>query len=102
MRFATATSKKPWHAVLVCPDEAAATSLAEALPDATDTALFADYKQGAGNPEKLMEAFTRSIPLGRIGQPEDLPGAILFFASSDAAYVTGQVLSVSGGLTMNG
>jgi 2-hydroxycyclohexanecarboxyl-CoA dehydrogenase len=71
-------------------------------PGPTDTALFADYKEGAGNPEKLMEAFTRSIPLGRIGQPDDLPGAVLFFASDDAAYVTGQVLSVSGGLTMNG
>ncbi len=71
-------------------------------PGPTDTALFADYKEGAGNPEKLMEAFTRSIPLGRIGQPGDLPGAILFFASEDAAFVTGQVLSVSGGLTMNG
>jgi 2-hydroxycyclohexanecarboxyl-CoA dehydrogenase len=71
-------------------------------PGPTDTALFADYKEGAGNPEKLVEAFKRSIPLGRIGQPEDLPGAVLFFASDDAAYVTGQVLSVSGGLTMNG
>lgn len=71
-------------------------------PGPTDTALFAEYKEGAGNPEKLMEAFTRSIPLGRIGQPDDLPGAVLFFASQDAAYVTGQVLSVSGGLTMNG
>ncbi len=71
-------------------------------PGPTDTALFADYKEGAGTPEKLVEAFKRSIPLGRIGQPEDLPGAILFFASDDAAYVTGQVLSVSGGLTMNG
>lgn len=71
-------------------------------PGPTDTALFADYKEGAGNPDKLMEAFTRAIPLGRIGQPDDLPGAILFFASSDAAFVTGQVLSVSGGLTMNG
>ena len=71
-------------------------------PGPTATALFEDYKQGAGNPEKLMEAFTRSIPLGRIGQPDDLPGAILFFASADAASVTGQVLSVSGGLTMNG
>ncbi|MGH6678773.1 MAG: 2-hydroxycyclohexanecarboxyl-CoA dehydrogenase [Bradyrhizobium sp.] len=71
-------------------------------PGPTDTALFADYKQGAGNPEKLVEAFTRSIPLGRIGQPDDLPGAVLFFASDDASYVTGQVLSVSGGLTMNG
>ncbi|WP_137895592.1 2-hydroxycyclohexanecarboxyl-CoA dehydrogenase [Ramlibacter sp. 2FC] len=71
-------------------------------PGPTDTALFADYKEGAGNPEKLMEAFTRAIPLGRIGQPEDLPGAVLFFASEDAAYVTGQVLSVSGGLSMVG
>ena len=71
-------------------------------PGPTDTALFADYKEGAGNPEKLMEAFTRAIPLGRIGQPDDLPGAILFFASDDAGFVTGQVLSVSGGLTMNG
>ena len=71
-------------------------------PGPTDTALFADYKQGAGNPEKLMEAFTRSIPLGRIGQPDDLPGAIVFFASDAAGFITGQVLSVSGGLTMNG
>ncbi|QBR03180.1 2-hydroxycyclohexanecarboxyl-CoA dehydrogenase [Paraburkholderia pallida] len=71
-------------------------------PGPTDTALFADYKEGAGNPEKLLEAFQRSIPLGRIGQPEDLPGAIVFFASDDAGYITGQVLSVSGGLTMAG
>ena len=71
-------------------------------PGPTDTALFDGFKQGASNPEKLVEAFTRSIPLGRIGQPEDLPGAVLFFASADAAFVTGQVLSVSGGLTMAG
>jgi 2-hydroxycyclohexanecarboxyl-CoA dehydrogenase len=71
-------------------------------PGPTDTALFADYKQGAGDPAKLEEAFRRSIPLGRIAQPDDLPGAILFFASDDAAYITGQVLSVSGGLTMAG
>ncbi|SDD29384.1 2-hydroxycyclohexanecarboxyl-CoA dehydrogenase [Paraburkholderia lycopersici] len=71
-------------------------------PGPTDTALFADYKEGAGNPEKLLEAFQRSIPLGRIGQPDDLPGAIVFFASDDASYITGQVLSVSGGLTMAG
>lgn len=71
-------------------------------PGPTDTALFDGFKQGASNPEKLVEAFTRSIPLGRIGQPDDLPGAIAFFASADAGFVTGQVLSVSGGLTMNG
>ena len=71
-------------------------------PGPTDTALFEDYKQGAGNPEKLLEAFVRSIPLGRIGQPVDFPGAIAFFASDEAAFITGQVLSVSGGLTMAG
>lgn len=40
--------------------------------------------------------------MGRIGNPADLPGAVCFFASDDAAYITGQVLSVSGGLTMAG
>ncbi len=71
-------------------------------PGPTQTALFEDFKRGAANPEKLIEAFTRSIPLGRIGQPDDLPGAVLFFASDDAGFVTGQMLSVSGGLTMAG
>ncbi|MEH6633762.1 MAG: 2-hydroxycyclohexanecarboxyl-CoA dehydrogenase [Halopseudomonas aestusnigri] len=71
-------------------------------PGPTDTALFAEFIEGAGDPDKLKKAFERSIPLGRIGQPEDLPGAIAFFASDDAAYITGQVLSVSGGLTMSG
>jgi 2-hydroxycyclohexanecarboxyl-CoA dehydrogenase len=71
-------------------------------PGPTNTNLFAEFLKGAGNPDKLMEAFRRSIPLGRIGAPEDLPGAIAFFASDDAAYVTGQVISVSGGLSMAG
>lgn len=71
-------------------------------PGPTDTALLAGVAEGATNPEKLMEAFTRAIPLGRIGKPDDLAGAIVFLASDDAAFITGQVLSVSGGLTMNG
>jgi 2-hydroxycyclohexanecarboxyl-CoA dehydrogenase len=71
-------------------------------PGPTDTALFEGYRKGAGNPERLLNAFERLIPLGRIAHPRDLPGAILFFASDDAEYITGQVLSVSGGLTMNG
>jgi len=57
---------------------------------------------GARNPEKLDDAFRRAIPLGRLGEPKDLPGAICFLASDDAAFITGQVLSVSGGLTMAG
>jgi 2-hydroxycyclohexanecarboxyl-CoA dehydrogenase len=71
-------------------------------PGPTDTALLASVTEGAPNPEKLVEAFTRAIPLGRLGQPDDLAGAIAFLGSEDAAFVTGQVLSVSGGLTMNG
>ena len=71
-------------------------------PGPTDTALLAGVAEGAPNPEKLLEAFTRAIPLGRPGQPDDLASAIVFFASSDASFITGQVISVSGGLTMNG
>lgn len=71
-------------------------------PGPTDTGLLASVTEGAADPEKLREAFRRAIPLGRIGSPDDLPGAILFFASDDASFVTGQVLSVSGGLTMAG
>ena len=71
-------------------------------PGPTDTQLLGDFVTAAGNPEKLKEAFRRSIPLGRIGAPADLPGAICFFSSEDAAFITGQVLSVSGGLTMAG
>ena len=71
-------------------------------PGPTDTALLAGVAEGAANPEKLLEAFARAIPLGRLGKPDDLAGAIAFFASDDAGFITGQVLSVSGGLTMNG
>ncbi len=71
-------------------------------PGPTDTALLSGFASAAGNPEKLLEAFTRAIPLGRLGKPDDLAGAIAFMASDDAGFVTGQVLSVSGGLTMNG
>ena len=58
--------------------------------------------QSAGNPEKLREAYRRAVPIGRLGKPADIAGAVLFFASDDADFVTGQVLSVSGGLTMHG
>jgi 2-hydroxycyclohexanecarboxyl-CoA dehydrogenase len=71
-------------------------------PGPTDTQLLGDVLNTSSNPEKLQEAFRRSIPLGRIGAPDDLPGSICFFASDDAAFITGQVLSVSGGLTMAG
>jgi 2-hydroxycyclohexanecarboxyl-CoA dehydrogenase len=71
-------------------------------PGPTETALLDDVVSAAANPDKLREAFRRAIPMGRLGRPEDLAGAIAFLASDEAAYVTGQVLSVSGGLTMSG
>lgn len=71
-------------------------------PGPTETALLENFMAEAGNPEKLSEAFRRAVPMGRLGRPDDLPGAIAFLASDDAAFITGQVLSVSGGLTMNG
>ncbi len=71
-------------------------------PGVVKTDLYANYKQGARNPDKLDEAFRRAIPLGRLGEPDDLHGAICFLASDDAAFITGQVISVSGGLTMAG
>lgn len=71
-------------------------------PGPTDTALFKDFCGDGEYGEKLRNALTRSIPFGRLGQPEDLAGAICFLASDDAAFITGQVFSVSGGLTMAG
>ncbi len=71
-------------------------------PGPTDTALLADVAEGARDPAKLLEAFRSAIPLGRLGQPDDLASAIAFFGSDDAGFITGQVISVSGGLTMHG
>lgn len=79
-----------------------AITLNVVCPGPTDTNLFAGFLEGAGNPDKLRAAFERSVPLGRIGQPDDLQGAICFLSSDDAAYITGQTISVSGGLTMAG
>jgi 2-hydroxycyclohexanecarboxyl-CoA dehydrogenase len=53
-------------------------------------------------PEKHLEAFKKAIPFRRFGKPSEIADAVLFFASDRASYVTGQVLSVSGGLTMVG
>lgn len=71
-------------------------------PGPTDTALLAGVAEGARDPAKLIDAFRSAIPLGRLGQGDDLASAIAFMGSDDASFVTGQVLSVSGGLTMHG
>jgi 2-hydroxycyclohexanecarboxyl-CoA dehydrogenase len=65
-------------------------------PGPTDTPLFRSL------PEKLQAALTRAIPFRRLARPEEIADAILFFASPRSEFITGQVLSVSGGLTMAG
>lgn len=65
-------------------------------PGPTDTPLFATL------PDKVKDGLIRSIPFRRLGAPEEVADAVLFFASDRANYITGQVLSVSGGLTMAG
>ncbi|MFB1062735.1 SDR family oxidoreductase [Natrinema sp. H-ect4] len=50
----------------------------------------------------MLGSMADQIPFGRMAEPEDIAGAVAFVASDDAAFVTGQVLSVSGGLTMVG
>lgn len=65
-------------------------------PGPTDTPLMERV------PEKIREAFIRATPLRRLGQPQEVADAVLYFSSDQSSYVTGQVLSVSGGLTMSG
>ncbi len=71
-------------------------------PGPTDTPLLAAFFGEGEQGQKAAEGMKRSIPLKRLGQPDDLPGIVAFLASDDAAYITGQVISVSGGLTMAG
>lgn len=71
-------------------------------PGLTETGMFQEFVKGAGNPDKLREAYRRGVPLGRLGEPADIAGAVLFLASDDADFITGQTISVSGGLTMHG
>ena len=65
-------------------------------PGPTDTALFASF----AGPE-LREALTRAIPFRRLGLPTDVANVVAFLASDEASFVTGQTVSVSGGLTMS-
>ena len=67
-------------------------------PGPSDTPLF--QKEFAGPSPKLAESLKRVIPWGRLGTPEDIAPAVVFLASDDAGYITGQTISVSGGLTM--
>lgn len=67
-------------------------------PGPTDTPLLHSIDESG----KLMQALERAIPMRRLGQPEDYPGIVALLLSDDASYITGQTISVSGGLAMNG
>ena len=67
-------------------------------PGPSDTPLF--QKEFAAASPKLAESLKRVIPWGRLGVPDDVAPAVVFLASDDAGFITGQTLSVSGGLTM--
>lgn len=67
-------------------------------PGPSDTPLFANFDTTG----KLAKALERAIPMRRLGKAEDYPGLVAFLLSDDAAFMTGQTISVSGGLTMHG
>jgi 2-hydroxycyclohexanecarboxyl-CoA dehydrogenase len=70
-------------------------------PGPTDTPALRKFADGAGDDaEKVIAGMTRAVPMKRLGTPEDIGPAVAFFASDAAGFVTGQTLSVSGGLTM--
>lgn len=71
-------------------------------PGPTDTALLRSFVGDGEYGQKIYEGLKNAIPMKRLGQPEDLPGIVAFLASDDANFITGQVISVSGGLTMHG
>ena len=71
-------------------------------PGPTDTPILRGFLGEGEAGRKVYDALVRAIPMKRVGQPDDVPGIVAFLASDEAAYLTGQVISVSGGLTMAG
>jgi len=71
-------------------------------PGPTDTPILRGFLGEGEAGQKVYDALVRAIPMKRVGQPDDIPGVVAFLASDEAAFITGQVISVSGGLTMAG
>jgi 2-hydroxycyclohexanecarboxyl-CoA dehydrogenase len=71
-------------------------------PGPTDTPILRGFLGEGEAGQKVYDALVRAIPMKRVGQPDDIPGIVAFLASDEAAFITGQVVSVSGGLTMAG
>jgi 2-hydroxycyclohexanecarboxyl-CoA dehydrogenase len=71
-------------------------------PGPTDTPILRGFLGEGDAGQKVYDALVRAIPMKRVGQPDDIPGLVAFLASDEAGFITGQVISVSGGLTMAG
>jgi 2-hydroxycyclohexanecarboxyl-CoA dehydrogenase len=71
-------------------------------PGPTNTPAMNAFVGSGDEGQKIRDAMVRNVPLGRIGEPDDYPGLVAFLASDDAGFMTGQTISVSGGLTMHG
>ena len=72
-------------------------------PGPTRTRMMADALDGDDDAAKhILERMTKAVPMRRMGEPEDVAGIAAFLASDEASFITGQVISVSGGLTMHG
>lgn len=69
-------------------------------PGPTQTPMLEQMASAGGDGAKVIDAMRRAVPMRRLGTPEDIAGAVAFFASDRAGFITGQTLSVSGGLTM--
>jgi 2-hydroxycyclohexanecarboxyl-CoA dehydrogenase len=67
-------------------------------PGPTDTPMLSIFEGERGR--QIIESMTKAVPFRRLAQPNEIAAAVAFLASDDAAYITGQTLSVSGGLTM--
>jgi 2-hydroxycyclohexanecarboxyl-CoA dehydrogenase len=69
-------------------------------PGPTETSLLQGMVGSGDEGAKMVEALRKAVPMRRLGQPEDVAAAVAFLASEEAGFITGQTLSVSGGLTM--
>ena len=69
-------------------------------PGPTETPLLSKIIEANEDADRVIAAMTRAVPMRRLGQPEDIAPAVAFLVSDGASFITGQTLSVSGGLTM--
>src|SRR2546421_2707768 len=69
-------------------------------PGPTETPMLEEIAAAGGDASRVIDAMTRAVPMRRLGQPDEVAAAVAFLASEHAGFITGQTLSVSGGLTM--